>query len=64
LPVLLCDVDVAWRYGEVKKLLRDKGRPIPENDIWIAAIALKHDLTLATRDVHFGEVTGLKTAAW
>jgi tRNA(fMet)-specific endonuclease VapC len=64
LPVLVCDVEVAWRYGEIKKLLRDKGRPIPENDIWIAATALKHDLTLATRDVHFGEVTGLKTAAW
>ncbi len=64
LPILICDVEVAWRYGEIKKALRDKGRPIPENDIWIAATALKHDLTLVTRDGHFGEVAGLKVQIW
>jgi tRNA(fMet)-specific endonuclease VapC len=64
LPVLACDVEVARRYGEVKNLLRDKGRPIPENDIWIAAAALMHDLVLVTRDVHFAEVADLKTQAW
>jgi tRNA(fMet)-specific endonuclease VapC len=62
--VLGCDTDVARRYGEVKNTLRVKGRPIPENDIWIAAIALQHGLTLATRDVHFNEVAGLQIAAW
>jgi tRNA(fMet)-specific endonuclease VapC len=39
-------------------------RPIPENDIWIAAIALQNDLTLVARDAHFLEVDGLKTEAW
>ena len=62
--VLGCDTDTARRYGEVKNALRLRGRPIPENDIWIAAIALQHDLTLATRDVHFDEVEGLELAAW
>ena len=37
--VLACDTETARRYGEIKSELRAKGRPIPENDIWIAAIA-------------------------
>ncbi len=62
--VLGCDTETARRYGEVKNVLREKGRPIPENDIWIAAIALQHDLILMTRDVHLSEVDRLKLAAW
>jgi tRNA(fMet)-specific endonuclease VapC len=62
--VLNCDTDTAQRYGVVKNALRRKGRPIPENDIWIAAVALQYDLTLITRDEHFNEVEGLKMAAW
>ncbi|HEY4572503.1 MAG TPA: PIN domain-containing protein [Thermoanaerobaculia bacterium] len=41
-----------------------KGRPIPENDIWIAASARQHGLTLATRDGHFDDVDGLITETW
>jgi tRNA(fMet)-specific endonuclease VapC len=33
--VLGCDIETARRYGEIKNALRMKGRPIPENDIWI-----------------------------
>jgi tRNA(fMet)-specific endonuclease VapC len=62
--VLSCDTEIARRYGEVKDRLRQKGRPIPENDIWIAAIALEHGLILVTRDVHFNEVEGLKIEGW
>lgn len=62
--VLICNVDTARRYGEVKNALRLEGRPIPENDIWIAAIALQHDLTLITRDRHFDSVDGLKVETW
>src|SRR5688572_4514559 len=35
--VLLCDVTTAQQYGQIKNSLRAKGRPIPENDLWIAA---------------------------
>lgn len=35
-----CDVDTARIYGQIKTSLRQKGRPIPENDIWIAAVAM------------------------
>lgn len=38
------DMDVAETYGRIKNHLRAKGRLIPENDIWIAAIAQTHDL--------------------
>jgi tRNA(fMet)-specific endonuclease VapC len=58
--VLSCDTATAYRYGEVKNSLREKGRPIPENDIWIAAIALQHDLILLTSDAHFSEVENLR----
>jgi tRNA(fMet)-specific endonuclease VapC len=50
--VLGCDTETARRYGEIKCALQIKGRPIPENDIWTAAIALQHGLTLITRDAH------------
>ena len=46
-------------YGEIKDKLRAKGRPIPENDIWIAAISLEHQLTLLTKDKHFENVEDL-----
>jgi tRNA(fMet)-specific endonuclease VapC len=62
--VLGCDLGTARRYGELKNALRAKGHPIPENDIWIAATALQHDLTLVTRDSHFGEIENLKVAGW
>ena len=48
----------------MKTVLHLKGRPIPENDIWIAAIALQHSLRLSTRDEHFKEVEGLTVEAW
>ena len=38
LPVLACDQDTAKHYGKIKNLLKLKGTPIPENDIWIAAL--------------------------
>ena len=54
--VLGCDTETARYYGEIKNALRLKGRPVPENDIWIAAIAVQHDLTLVSRDAHFSEI--------
>jgi len=59
LRVLPCDTATARFYAEVKFDLRKKGRPIPENDVWIAAIARQHNLALLTRDTHFQEIDGL-----
>jgi tRNA(fMet)-specific endonuclease VapC len=41
-----------------------KGRPIPENDIWIAALAHQYSLTLASNDAHFREIENLQTETW
>lgn len=62
--VLPCDADTALRYGEVKSQLRHKGTPIPENDVWIAAIAFQHGLTLVSRDPHFNQVEGISQESW
>lgn len=40
-------------YARLKNDLRTRGKPIPENDIWIAASCLEHGATLLTRDRHF-----------
>jgi tRNA(fMet)-specific endonuclease VapC len=62
--ILEVDTATAKEYGQIKSGLRAKGRPIPENDIWIAAIAKQYGLTLVTRDKHFEEVEGLAIEIW
>ncbi len=62
--LLPCDLSVAREYGVLKKQLREKGRPIPENDMWIAATAIRHSLVLVTRDEHFHEIQQLPIRAW
>lgn len=62
--VLRCDQSTAECYGQIKSELRAKGHPIPENDVWIAALALQHSLTVVTRDQHFKKVDGLTTEEW
>lgn len=54
--ILSCDAETASQYGSIKHLLRQKGKPLPENDLWIAAVARQHRLTLVTRDAHFKEI--------
>jgi tRNA(fMet)-specific endonuclease VapC len=48
--------ETAIRYAEVDHFLRTKGKPIPRNDVWIAAIALEHGLPLVALDKHFREI--------
>jgi tRNA(fMet)-specific endonuclease VapC len=62
--VLLCDTTTARQYGVIKAQLQVKGKPIPENDIWIAAIAEQHQLALVTRDSHFQHIDGLVIEQW
>ena len=62
--IVECDVDTARLYGKIKSLLRSKGSPIPENDIWIAALAQQHKLILVTRDKHFNNIEALLVENW
>jgi predicted nucleic acid-binding protein len=51
-------------YAEIVIDLRRKGKPIPTNDLWIAALCRQHSLPLLSRDHHFDQVTGLKRIGW
>jgi predicted nucleic acid-binding protein len=55
-PVSLVTAD---RFGRITAALRAKGRPIPTNDIWIAAHAMETGADLLSFDTHFAEVDGL-----
>jgi tRNA(fMet)-specific endonuclease VapC len=46
-------------YARLRLNLRRKGKPIPENDLWIAAICAEHRIPLATTDGHFEEIDEL-----
>ncbi len=56
-------LDVTWvtaeRFGRITAALRRKGRPLPTNDIWIAAHALESGADLLSFDRHFEQVDGL-----
>ena len=62
--VLACDLETAGHYGQIKNELKSKGYPLPENDVWIAAIAKQHSLTVVTRDQHFKEIDALLLEEW
>ena len=54
----------AHYYGRINAALAHAGKAIPQNDVWIAAMALEHSLPLATRDRHFSLVANLTILAW
>jgi len=62
--VLSPGVTPAEHYGRIRADLAKAGTPIPENDIWIAALALEHDLPLAARDAYFDRISGLQVLKW
>jgi tRNA(fMet)-specific endonuclease VapC len=64
IPLVAPDRRTAAIYGEIESALRRKGRPIPSNDIWIAAQAMQHDFEVLTRDKHFREVEGIAVCMW
>lgn len=62
--LLPCDEQTARRYAELETTLRQQGTPIPPNDVWIAAVALQHNLTLATRDLHYQRIPEIDVEMW
>ncbi len=64
MEVLEITRSTARAYADVRNQLRAIGRPIPENDLWIAALAIEHGLSLLTRDSHFDYVSGLVRVNW
>lgn len=61
--ILTVDAATAALYATVYRTLRSKGRPIPTNDMWIAASALQHGYALFSYDRHFQAIDGLLVGA-
>ncbi len=56
--------ETAVTYYQIRLNLKQKGKPIPENDVWIAAQCVENQWTLATNDAHFMNVDGLTIETW
>jgi tRNA(fMet)-specific endonuclease VapC len=62
--VLGTDNETARQYGKIAAQLARNGTPIPQNDIWIAAVAIQCGLPVATADEHYRRVDGLNVLLW
>jgi len=62
--VLPLTTETARQYARLRGALKRAGTPIPENDLWIAALAVEHGWPVATRDAHFARVPGLSVLDW
>jgi len=51
-------------YSEISHQLKRDGKPIPANDVWIAALCKESGMELISRDKHFDYVKGLKRVSW
>lgn len=57
--VVYADRETTEVYARIFDQLRRGGTPIPTNDLWIASLAIQHQLTLLTRDSHFSKIPQL-----
>jgi len=62
--VLDVDRETTYQYAKIGLELKKIGKPIPSNDLWIAALCGQHSLPLLSRDRHFDVVSGLKRLEW
>lgn len=62
--VLVVDTPVAEQFAQIHVQLRRTGKPVGTNDMWIAATALAHDLTVVSNDAHFRCIDGLRVEDW
>ena len=53
------DEETAEFYARVYWDLKRKGKPVPTNDLWVAASAMRHGLALFSYDEHFDNIDGL-----
>jgi len=60
--VLLPTQETAEHYARLFVQLKRAGAPVPDNDLWIAALVLEHNLFLITRDLHFEQIPQLMRA--
>ena len=56
--------ETATVYATVRFELKQRGKPIPENDVWIASLARQHGLSVMSQDVHFDAIPGIQRLCW
>jgi tRNA(fMet)-specific endonuclease VapC len=62
--VLDVTTSTAQRYGQLRQALSLGGAPIPEADLWIAAVCLEYGLPLLSDDAHFDRAPDLVRYDW
>jgi tRNA(fMet)-specific endonuclease VapC len=62
--VLDVDEETTHSYAAICLELKKKGKPIPTNDLWIAAVCRQYSLPLLSRDRHFDLVSGIRRLDW
>ena len=62
--ILSPDRNTALHYAMIRHELKRKAQLIPENDIWIAALARQYQLEVASNDAHFDKVNDIKRISW
>ncbi|MBA3963677.1 MAG: PIN domain-containing protein [Chthoniobacterales bacterium] len=62
--VLEIDLETSRFYADIRGFLHQRGQPIPENDLWIAALCCQHRQQLVSRDLHFDRIPDLKRLGW
>ncbi len=60
IQVLYADEQTTGQYARLRLQLKRAGTPIPDNDLWIGALAVQHGLILVTRDAHFKKIPQLQ----
>ena len=56
--------ETSFHYAELVAEVRRIGKPIPTNDLWIAALCRQHALPLLSRDHHFDVIPALRRLTW
>jgi len=62
--VLLPNRDTLFYYAAIRNQLKVAGKPIPANDVWIAALVRQHNMPLLSKDRHFDWVAGVERIDW
>ncbi len=62
--ILDIGIETARHYASIRLELKAAGKPIPANDIWIAALCRQYAMPVISRDSHFDFVSGLRRRTW
>jgi tRNA(fMet)-specific endonuclease VapC len=62
--ILAIDEETTQAYASLRWELKRAGKPLPMNDLWIAAIARQHRLPILSRDSHFDVIKSIERNSW